>query len=650
MLLIPWALVFGLGCYAQTLVLDDRLFTGLILYLIAGVLSYLILTVSTGKNTVQHKTEKTNGWTSTKEVLYIPLIAGLLCVAACVWLIREATLAKSYRGDLFSYGLYCWLAFWLFTAIAIHRPFFTALRKETWRSLAPLGGLLLLALLLNMYRLTTLPITVHGDEGMVGVHARYILYGKLPTFFSTSWYSIPQFFFSVPAGTLYLFGDNLFGFRMSAVLVGALSVIPFYFLTRWLWGTGPAIVTTFLLITNHWILHLSHSGVNYVQALFFTTTLLALWFWTYEKRSMAAAIGAGAVMGLALLSYQANHLLPLLWLASQIGIVLLRKISFRWFVLTTLVPLALAFFVISPLLTHDIILSGSAATYSSRAQGVIAWTDHNHRHLDGVYKANGDPGRIWQGQIRRAYLAPIRYSDTSMQYAGEWPFLDRTMAVFFMLGIVTAAFRFFDPRWSIPVVWICAILTAGGVCTVDAPFYPRLTGTSALYFLPIAGVFAGILRLADTGKVWKWSAIALIAVAALMSAKTNLQNYFIVYANEISPNNIHYPQTQLGYLLAKRKSEGEVALFSGPHLSLGSGTVQFLVKDTEGITTNKIPPGIDGKPFTIFVDSTQSSIVKELKNLFPNAVMEEHRSFRGQLMFTTLTQKGSSDTPPTNLN
>lgn len=66
------------------------------------------------------------------------------------------------------------------------------LRRVDWRRF---GTVLALGLCLGFYRLTRVPAAVHGDEGMVGLFARRLFYGEAPTFFSSGWYHLPQFFF-----------------------------------------------------------------------------------------------------------------------------------------------------------------------------------------------------------------------------------------------------------------------------------------------------------------------------------------------------------------------------------------------------------------------------------------------------------------------
>jgi len=633
---ILWPGVLGLGAAAQYFILRHQILTGLLLYLLGGAL----LSFGCRRERLPQPGDRgaINPSDSVQKKALLQLILVLLGLAAAgmamAWVWSGSRPDSAHPRHL-TYALFSWLVFLFFGFFAFGLRLWNDIRLETRWSLAPLLALMGLSLTLGLFRLTAVPFTVHGDEGMVGLHARQILEGKIDTFFSTSWYAIPQFFFAVPAGGLYLLGDNLLGLRASAVCVGTLSVIPFYFLVRGWWGPKSALFATLALITNHWFIHLLHCGVNYVQVSFFTTTLLAVWAYAHHHQSLSACVGAGLVMGLGLMSYQANHLLPFLWIVSQAWACLLHRPPARWLVASTGVPLGVAALVLAPLLVHDYTRTGQTGMFQNRAQGVVAWTPDNLRHLDLVYHADGDTSWIFRRQMERAFLSPILYSDTSMQYNGQAPFLDPVMAVLFMLGAVTAAFRFYDIRWSLPAGWIVGILLAGGVLTVDAPFFPRLAGAAALLFLPVAGVMS--LGLGEDRISLKSIPVLILAMAVLAAGGINLRHYFVTYARTIDPASIHYAQTGLAYAVKERDPAEYAYVFRGPHFSFGSGTVQFLAKGHRGGDIDHLPDSQISNRFYFVVEESQSKWLPALKERFPGYTIREYKNPQGLRLFTTLT-------------
>ncbi|MEW6234157.1 MAG: glycosyltransferase family 39 protein [Candidatus Omnitrophota bacterium] len=636
MFFILWTMTFLLGCVAQSFILAQYFVPGLLLYGFAGTLSYLLLSFPRGETSSIGEENGSNDKIA-KDLDGLAFVLGLISLFVCLWLVHSGSKTTFPPSPRLGYALHFWLGFLVLTLFSVRRPLMAGFRLETKQSLLPLAGLLLFSLCLGVYRLTSVPYTIHGDEGMVGLYARTIVAGNIETLFSTSWYAIPQFFFFPPACGLYLFGDSLFGLRMSAVIIGTLSVIPFYLLTRSWWGWKPAFFGGLLLIGNHWFLHLMHSGVNYVQASFFAMLLLCLNVFAHRRRSLGLYVLSGLVIGLALQSYQANHILPFLWLATQIWLFFLRKIRWRWFAISTAAPLVVAALTISPLWIHDIVKSGKTEMFSSRAEGVAAWTPSGQRHLNGAYRTNGDSTQLWREQFSRALLAPIYYPDTSMQYGGKSPFLDRIASVFFIFAFFIMARRFYDERWSLPFGWIFGVLLAGGALTVDAPFYPRLAGLSAILFLPIAGLFASVMSTGKREDETQPAAILFLLVSILLANGLNWHQYFHIYAQDVNLQNIHYPQTRMAYFILEKGPQTNCFVFSGGNCQFNSGTVRFAAKGCRGQDMEAIPPGFGPGTVAVIVEEPRLDLLPAIKEKMQGAKIEEFFSpLTGARLFTTL--------------
>ncbi|GEM_PF-3817912 len=653
MLFFMWMAAFFLGCLAQNYILADAIAAGLLLYLVAGTISFLAFRRCRRDVSFFDPSDRESP-IFYKDIHWIPFGIGLLLAGCAIWLIWKASIIgfrvspADWDGTRITYhrppqaisAFFAWLGFVAWLAASVRRPFFRMVKKQSRTPLACLGILLLICFCLGIYQLTEVPVTVHGDEGMVGVHARKIVNGNIDTFFSVSWYSIPQFFYCIPAGGLYLFGDSLFGLRMSAVLMGMLCVIPFFFLARAFWGTAAAVMSAMLLIGNHFFLHLMHCGVHYVQATFFAVSLLCFWYGTNHLRSLAMCAASGLLLGFALLSYQANHILPVLWVVSQLWLLILRRIRFPWFCISTIVPLLITGLVIAPLIVHDLTIRGGTDVFATRAAAVGMWNPENLLHQNEVTQAGGDSALIWAMQLRNALLAPICYSDRSIQYGGDLPLLDRMTAVFFMLGLLFAGFHFFDIRVSIPALWILGILFAGGVLTIDPPFFPRLAGCLALLYVPVGGVFCYLLKMDVGNGCLRAAVIGFLVIVMGMGLKINLIGYFHTYADEISPRSVHYKQTRMAYFVAERGSSAFTYCFAGQHFSFGSGTVAFLANKCLGRDVDRIPARFPARPITIVLDSSQHNRIKEVQERLPNAALRRHVSQSGNILFFSLSRDG----------
>lgn len=275
-----WFFVFLTGFLAQYCISIQDFFLGLFLYGAAGAGAFCLIIRNQISgidqpegNTPQHPFEETGfgSYTSNSSIRFdsqwLFLILAIASWISCITFIWKGT--KLHLPDYMGWGLYAWIGFIFIAITSLYKIWLPFIRRFAWREWLPLGYLLLFSILAGIFHLSSIPATVHGDEGMVGLHARRILEGQISSFFTLSWYEIPQFFFFIPACTMKIFGDSLFGLRMSAVLIGTASLIPFYLLVKDWWGKKAAVFGGILLITNHWFLFLSHSGVNYVQNCFF---------------------------------------------------------------------------------------------------------------------------------------------------------------------------------------------------------------------------------------------------------------------------------------------------------------------------------------------------------------------------------------------
>jgi len=151
-----------------------------------------------------------------------------------------------------------------------------------------LMAIFLLALILRVYKLDRLPYAFHQDELMNGYVGRFILengrdlYGhRWPLLYFNRFQDYPNvlpMYFS-GLGTL-LFGVNEFGVRFPIALVGALAVIPLYYLSWLIFKKRPvALFSSFLLAILPWHIVMSRATAEGATGLtvFITSLVLVLW-------------------------------------------------------------------------------------------------------------------------------------------------------------------------------------------------------------------------------------------------------------------------------------------------------------------------------------------------------------------------------------
>ena len=89
--------------------------------------------------------------------------------------------------------------------------------RRGWAGLGLVAGLTVLALSLRLPHLTGTPADVHGDEASIGLEAQAFLSGQNPNLFTVGFAAMPRLSYAIPAVSMRIFGNDLFGLRMASV-------------------------------------------------------------------------------------------------------------------------------------------------------------------------------------------------------------------------------------------------------------------------------------------------------------------------------------------------------------------------------------------------------------------------------------------------
>ena len=215
---------------------------------------------------------------------------------------------------------------------------------------------LMTAATLRLTDLPEVPAGVHYDEAANGVLAAEIgLKGERPIFI-TSYTGKEVFFFYLAGGMMRLLGESLFSLRLTAALVGLVTVAAVYWLGLELFrDRRVALVAAALLAISFWHLLFSHLGFRAItQPLLQTLTTAAL-LRGLRLDARKWLIASGILLGLTAYTYLAARLFPLLLLLACLPLLTGANWRRRWLqlflvggvALIVLAPL-LGFFVTNP--------------------------------------------------------------------------------------------------------------------------------------------------------------------------------------------------------------------------------------------------------------------------------------------------------------
>lgn len=183
------------------------------------------------------------------------------------------------------------------------------LRQRGWLLLT-IGCIVLLAFLLRVWRVGTLPFTLGGDEASQGLEALRVINGELRNPFTTGWLGVPTMSFFYSSLSIRLLGSTIFALRLPWAIVGTITVLTTFLLVRQLLGTRLALITAVIVATYHFHIHYSRLGSNQVADPLFLSLALYFLYRALDRRSNLDWALMGTVSGLAFYVYAGARLTP----------------------------------------------------------------------------------------------------------------------------------------------------------------------------------------------------------------------------------------------------------------------------------------------------------------------------------------------------
>ena len=342
-------------------------------------------------------------------------------------------------------------------------------RHISWGEVVTLMLVLGVAFVLRIYRLSSLPLQVHGDMASVGLQARRILQGDFDGWFSLGWATIPMWGYVHEVLTMRVWGDTLFGLRMSAVLAGTFSLLGVYLLGKEAWDEPVGWLALAIGTVDAVFIHFSRIP-SYIDPVPWMVWSLYFFVRGYRKGSSLAWALSGSTAAVAVNMYFSGRILaPIVLLVGLYLFLFHRKrlvenreglIAYGAAFLVTFGPMAL-------------IALNDLPDYMSRFQHVTLTDPGVYTHLLNKYQASS-LREVILAQIQRTFLTFQYYGDTSTQFGYPHPMLNPWLAPFFLIGVGIVTGRLRHVGNFLLTTWLLLALVLGSVLTVDAPFWPRL--------------------------------------------------------------------------------------------------------------------------------------------------------------------------------
>ena len=426
---------------------------------------------------------------------------------------------QTFAGWAVSIALFCTGVLaadrWRFPALS---SIGQSLREHKWE-IATVLGLFTLALFLRIYKLEQIPYPMLKDEAWVGREAQYILNGNFSNLFQPGWQVDPLLNSAPMALSISIFGNTIFGIRLAPVLMGALTVVLLYLLTRSMFDELTAFLAALCLAAIPPHIHFSRMGVSNITVAFWACFVFWLTYRAIQKGRMTDYLWAGLVTGLPLYSYLGSRLMSAIGAAMILFSILTQRgyLRAQW----------------KNLLAYGVILSITVAPtlYISymHPETFIA-----RFHSDNIFSNHwliSEPVNSWRSmaaalldQFYRSTMVFVSHPAWGGFYNSPKPFLLPVAAVLLVFGVGYSAVRLRELRYTLVQVWFWSIVIIGSTIFAIAPNAERMVGG-----LPAAALLSaiGLARIIELLKLMKLaSPRALNGLAAGVMILASLQNGF----------------------------------------------------------------------------------------------------------------------------
>jgi phage shock protein PspC (stress-responsive transcriptional regulator) len=446
------------------------------------------------------------------------------------------------------------------------------------------------------------------------------------------------FFNTLTIGPL---GNTTFALRLPWAIIGTLTVLIMFALTRRLKGLAMGLMVGALLAAYHFHIHYSRLGSNQIADAFFMAAAFFFLYRAYDEGGMLNWVMAGVVAGLAQYFYAGARLVTLTVGVTLVYFVVRERGAFvrtHWRGLIA----AVAVFVISagPMLQF-------AALHPDEYNGRVNAVGIFQSGWLNVAEAEWHQGplQILVGyQLKRAALAYNAYPDPTSWYGSPRPLFDGLWAILFLLGLGYATSRPLDRRLFPMLLWWWGAILLGGVLTENPPSSQRLITSAppAVFFVALAiwktgqiseriarGSAVGVPAASRTRRLLLPAlATALVAVLCWLSVNWYFVEYtpMRVYGNYTGVTAevlVHYAQENLD-------SSDRMVFFGAPQMYIGFGSIKYLLPDIAGqdvpepLTAPFDPQTLpDGRqPVFIFMPFRRSELAF-VQQTYPNGRVEE---------------------------
>jgi len=398
----------------------------------------------------------------------------------------------------------------------------------------------LAALFIRSYHLSTLPPGVYPDESVNGIDAITANAAHHWKFFYENNNGREGLFMNLIALGFSLFGISVVTLKMWSVFFGTITVLGMILLGEELFSSRrTGIIAGFITATTFWAINFSRISFRAIMLPFVLVFTVFFLIRGIQKKKIIDYVFAGLFFGLGVHTYIAFRIAPLILVVLLIAFIANRKKFFTTHWKEILAFLAATILVALPMLVDFY---------------------HNPEHFSGrTGQVSLFTPEVNQGRLLPMLGASVGKSLAKYSFFGDqnwrhnlppWPELFPVIGIFFLAGFLYFIYEFFYLVWrrirfrerserlilvALLLSWFFAMLIPEAI-TNEVPHALRSIGTMPVAILLAVFAIEGAWKWAESGKLKQhkkaiWIVlIALVTISGIWSVKL----YFIDWAG--NPN------------------------------------------------------------------------------------------------------------------
>lgn len=378
--------------------------------------------------------------------------------------------------------------------------------------------------------LDSVPLFVETDEGNVGLIAREFFTNHNINYWHNLSGSLPSISFLPSFLGLSIVSDNLYGLRISSVIVGLLALLIYYFGVKTAFNKDIAATTSIIFASAQIFIGFTRTGYNNIQSIFIFVTVFSLLMFFYKTKNIIYSYLAGIVSAFGIYLYLGSRALLIITSVFFLIYLIMNIKNWKIYIKPALVFIFGVLIIAAPYLLYNLMQSYDPA---SRTQEVFYLTGNDaYLHMTNIFSTNNKVLIFLYSLFNALVCFNYLPCQTSTSNFFSRPFLDFVSSPFFVFGVSLLLLRIKNYRYLFMGTAL-SIITLVIALAADSPTIHRVVLISPLLSLICAVAVYGVARVISdpisSEFAKKMVLKGIISLVLILIVLSNFEAYFYKY-------------------------------------------------------------------------------------------------------------------------